>query len=116
MRNLIAALILFCSPAWPGSVAYAQDWPQFLGPTRNGKYAGTDHGGAGIGFLIGTKVKGQQIGTFPGVTNGLDAQGNLMPTSDFRAVYAALLEQWLDTDANPLIAGGSAYKRPALLK
>jgi len=42
LRNLIAALILFCSPAWPGSVAYAQDWPQFLGPTRNGKYAGTD--------------------------------------------------------------------------
>jgi uncharacterized protein (DUF1501 family) len=91
-------------------------WSEFGRRGAENASAGTDHGGAGIGFLIGTKVKGQQIGTFPGVTGGLDAQGNLMPTSDFRAVYAALLEQWLDTDANPLIAGGAAYKRPALLK
>ena len=42
----------------------------------------------------------QQIGEFPGLTGGLDDQGNLMPTADFRAVYAALLEQWLGADAH----------------
>jgi outer membrane protein assembly factor BamB len=42
LRYLITAFILLCSPAWLGSVGNAQDWPQFLGPTRNGKYAGTD--------------------------------------------------------------------------
>ena len=42
MRYLITAFTLLCSPAWLGSVGNAQDWPQFLGPTRNGKYAGND--------------------------------------------------------------------------
>ena len=91
-------------------------WSEFGRRAAENASAGTDHGAAGVGFVIGTKVKGQQVGTFPGITGGLDAQGNLLPTSDFRAVYAALLEQWLDTDANPLIPGAAAYQRPALVK
>ena len=86
-------------------------------PRRRERLAGTDHGSAGIGFLIGTQVNGRQIGAFPGVTGGgLDSQGNLVPTADFRAVYAALLEQWLETDANQIIPGAAAFQRPALLK
>ena len=34
------------------------------------------------------------IGEFPGLKN-LDEDGNLRPTSDFRGLYSALLEQWL---------------------
>jgi uncharacterized protein (DUF1501 family) len=91
-------------------------WSEF--GRRGGENAsnGTDHGGGGIGFLIGTKLTGAQIGSHPGVTSGLDAQGNLKPSADFRAVYAAILEQWLDVDANDVLPNVAAFKRPVLLK
>jgi uncharacterized protein (DUF1501 family) len=91
-------------------------WSEFGRRAAENASAGTDHGSAGIGFVIGTKATGQQVGTFPGVTGGLDSQGNLMPTTDFRAVYASLLEQWLGADANALIPGAAAYARPTLIK
>ncbi len=91
-------------------------WSEFGRRAAENASAGTDHGSAGIGFVIGTKATGQQVGTFPGVTGGLDSQGNLMPTTDFRAVYASLLEQWLGADANALIPGAAAYARPKLIK
>jgi uncharacterized protein (DUF1501 family) len=91
-------------------------WSEFGRRAQENASAGTDHGSAGLGFLIGTRVNGQQIGAFPGITGGLDGGGNLVPTADFRAVYASILEQWLGTDANDVIPGVSAYARPALLK
>ena len=78
--------------------------------------AGTDHGSAGIGFLIGSKLKGQMIGSFPGITGGLDSSGNLTPTADFRAVQAAILEQWLGADGNQIMPEAQPFQRPALLK
>ena len=94
-----------------------QVWSEFGRRAAENASAGTDHGSAGIGFLIGTRVKGQQIGPFPGLSGGgLDGQGNLIATADFRAIYAALLEQWFDTDANNLLPSVAAYARPALLK
>ena len=92
-----------------------QVWSEFGRRAVENGSAGTDHGSAGIGFMIGTKVNGQQVGAFPGVTSGLDGQGNLTPTADFRAIYSSLLEQWLGTDANPLIPGAAAYQRPKLI-
>jgi len=56
------------------------------------------------------------LGEFPGVSGGLDSQGNLRPTADFRAIYAALLEQWLGTDANAIIPGVSVFGRPAIVR
>ena len=52
------------------------------------------------------------LGSFPGVTGGLDPAGNLKPTADFRAVYAALLEQWLDADANAILPGVARVQAP----
>jgi len=91
-------------------------WSEFGRRGAENASGGTDHGSAGIGFLIGTRVNGQQLGEHPGVTGGLDPSGNLVPTSDFRAVYAALLEQWLDTDGNAILPEASGLQRPALLR
>jgi uncharacterized protein (DUF1501 family) len=91
-------------------------WSEFGRRGAENASNGTDHGSAGIGFLIGTRVKGQQIGSFPGVTSGLDGAGNLQPTADFRAVHSSMLEQWLSTDANAILPDVAAYTRPALLK
>jgi uncharacterized protein (DUF1501 family) len=91
-------------------------WSEFGRRGAENASNGTDHGAAGLGFLIGSRVKGQMIGSFPGVSGGLDGQGNVRPTADFRAVYAALLEQWLETDGNAILPQAQPFSRPALLK
>jgi len=80
-----------------------QLWSEFgRRPRENG--SGTDHGAAGVGFLIGSRVTGKMVGEFPGLTS-LDPNENLVNTSDYRAVYAALLGQWLQTEAGLVIPG-----------
>jgi len=69
-----------------------------------------------VGFLIGTRVKGQMIGEFPGLQSGLDEGGNLIETADFRAVYSSLLEQWLGVDAGRVIPGASSFQRVQLIR
>jgi uncharacterized protein (DUF1501 family) len=91
-------------------------WSEFGRRAQENASAGTDHGSAGIGFLIGTKLKGQMIGSFPGITGGLDSSGNLTPTADFRAVQAAILEQWLGADGNRIMPEAQPFQRPTLLK
>jgi len=54
---------------------------------------GTDHGTAGPMFVIGETVKGGQYGTPPSLTE-LD-DGNLIYTTDFRRVYATMIQEWL---------------------
>jgi uncharacterized protein (DUF1501 family) len=91
-------------------------WSEFGRRAKENGSLGTDHGAAGIGFLIGTRVRGRMIGEFPGLSSGLDEQGNLRATADFRGVYSALLEQWLGTDAARVIPNAGSFARPALLR
>jgi uncharacterized protein (DUF1501 family) len=89
-------------------------WSEFgRRPHENG--SGTDHGAAGSAFLIGSRVRGQMIGQFPGLSV-LDTQQNLRSTADFRALYCGLLEQWLDTDAADVIPNAAGFTRPVLLR
>jgi uncharacterized protein (DUF1501 family) len=90
-------------------------WSEFgRRPEENGSL-GTDHGAAGCAFVIGSKANGQMVGEFPGLAT-LDANDNLRVTSDFRAMYCSLLEQWLGQDAGSIIPGASEFARPTLVK
>ena len=91
-------------------------WTEFGRRAKENASLGTDHGAAGTGFVIGTRASGRMVGEFPGLTSGLDEKGNLRATSDFRAVYSALLEQWLGTDAAAIIPNASSFQRPALVR
>jgi len=91
-------------------------WTEFGRRAEENGSGGTDHGAAGTGFLIGTRVAGTQVGEYPGLATGLDKDGNLKATSDFRGVYAALLEQWLKFDAERILPHSSKFKRPTLVK
>ena len=62
--------------------------------------AGTDHGTAGCVFLAGPGVKGGVQGTQPSLTD-LD-KGEPKMTTDFRAVYATVLADWLNLPADGL--------------
>jgi uncharacterized protein (DUF1501 family) len=91
-------------------------WSEFGRRAQENGSGGTDHGAAGTGFLIGTHAAGQMVGEFPGLAGGLDDDGNLRATADFRAVYASLLEQWLHFDAARIIPKAAAFPRPVLVK
>jgi len=56
------------------------------------------------------------VGEFPGLPKGLDGNGNLRATVDFRSVYASLLEQWLDHDAASVLPDARKMKRHRLVK
>jgi uncharacterized protein (DUF1501 family) len=59
---------------------------------------GTDHGTAQVNFVIGNAVKGGLYGTAPSLTN-LVLDGNLETTTDFRRVYATVIQEWMGADA-----------------
>jgi uncharacterized protein (DUF1501 family) len=92
-----------------------QIWSEFGRRAEENASNGTDHGAAGVGFLLGTRARGTMIGEFPGLDR-LDDDGNLRASSDFRGVYSALLEQWLGTDAAAVIPDAARFQRPALLR
>jgi uncharacterized protein (DUF1501 family) len=90
-------------------------WSEFGRRAKENGSDGTDHGAAGIGLLLGSRVSGRLIGEFPGLQK-LDEQGNLRATSDFRGLYCALLEQWLGADAEAIVPGAKSFRRPQLLR
>jgi len=59
---------------------------------------GTDHGTAQVNFVIGNAVKGGLYGAPPSLTH-LVLGDNLETTTDFRRVYATLIDTWLGADA-----------------
>jgi uncharacterized protein (DUF1501 family) len=66
---------------------------------------GTDHGTAAPAFVIGA-VNGGLYGTQPSLDD-LD-NGNLRFTTDFRSVYATVLEKWLARPASGVLGGDFA--------
>jgi uncharacterized protein (DUF1501 family) len=65
---------------------------------------GTDHGTANHMYVIGKPVVGGQYGEPPSLTD-LDAYGNLKFTTDFRRVYASVIEGWLQHESKVLLGG-----------
>jgi uncharacterized protein (DUF1501 family) len=73
---------------------------------------GTDHGAAAPLFLAGARVKPGLIGTHPSLTD-LDS-GDVKHHTDFRQIYATILDQWLKTDSKAVL--GEAFKPVAALQ
>jgi uncharacterized protein (DUF1501 family) len=66
---------------------------------------GTDHGTANHMYLIGKPVKGGHYGTPPKL-DALDEGDNLVFTTDFRRVYASVIDGWLGYgDTRKLLSG-----------
>ena len=65
---------------------------------------GTDHGTAAPMFLLGKSVQGGVHGQIPSLSD-LD-RGDLKYSTDFRRVYATLLENWLHADSKQVLGRG----------
>jgi uncharacterized protein (DUF1501 family) len=90
-------------------------WSEFGRRAKENGSAGTDHGGAGVSFLIGSRVRGAMIGECP-VLTALDSDGNQKENVDFRGIYCSLLEQWFGQDAGAIIPHAGSFARYALLR
>ena len=90
-------------------------WSEFGRRAEENGSLGTDHGAAGIGFLIGSRVKGGLDRRVPR-PGELDPLGNLRSTCDYRGLQSALLEQWLGADAEAIIPGAASFKRPQVIR
>jgi uncharacterized protein (DUF1501 family) len=67
---------------------------------------GTDHGAAAPVFVIGPVAKAGLVGAHPSLEK-LD-DGDLIHHTDFRQVYASLLDTWLGCPAAPVVGTGFA--------
>jgi len=73
---------------------------------------GTDHGSGSNLFLAGPGVTGGPVGSHPSLTDLTD--GDLKYHTDFRRVYATLLDQWLNVDSKTVL--GEKFEHMDLLK
>jgi uncharacterized protein (DUF1501 family) len=59
------------------------------------------------------------VGGFPGLQSGagggLDSQGNLRSTSDFRGVYRTVIEDWFNVSADGIVPSASSFEKYSLV-
>lgn len=73
---------------------------------------GTDHGAAAPMFLIGGRVRSGLVGAHPNLTEA-DAD-NLRHHTDFRQVYAAILDRWLGISSRQVLGG--EFQHPEIFR
>ena len=64
---------------------------------------GTDHGAAAPLFVMGGKVKVGLHGEAPSLAPGDLLNGDVRFRTDFRSIYAGVLENWLHTPSEPIL-------------
>jgi uncharacterized protein (DUF1501 family) len=74
--------------------------------------AGTDHGTAGLVFLAGPGVRGGLQGQVPRLTDLVDGDPKI--TTDFRRIYAAVLDDWLGLPSRRSL--GSTFEPMSLFR
>jgi uncharacterized protein (DUF1501 family) len=85
--------------------------------SENGS-AGTDHGAAGVMMVLGGSVRGGLYGTAPSLSPGHPTlennSGDVRHETDFRSVYARLLDQWFGVNSVPILNGDFRAGAPAI--
>lgn len=79
-------------------------WSEFGRRVEENGNAGTDHGTAAPLFVLGDAVQGGIYGEPPDLTR-LDNAGNLQFTTDFRSIYATVLDRWLGAPSSAVLGG-----------
>jgi uncharacterized protein (DUF1501 family) len=75
--------------------------------------SGTDHGAAGVTFVLGENVKGGHYGEMPSLDARKLVQGDLNPNMDFRGIYSTILDKWMRLDPVPIVNG--RHEQPRFL-
>jgi len=115
MRVLDAALSAFLDDlerSAAGRATLVLAFSEFGRRLRENGTAGTDHGLAAPLFLAGHAVQGGLHGRHPSLAD-LD-DGDLIHTTDFRRVYATLVDRWFQLDATAVL--GARFEPLDLLR
>ncbi len=108
LASLDAAVTGFMSAfptAAPGKSPVIVICSEFGRTPRVNASGGTDHSSASVVLAVGPAVKGGFYGATPSFTK-LDPYGNLIFTTDFRKIYATVLEQILGAQTPTSVLGG----------
>jgi len=79
---------------------------------------GTDHGAGSTMMLLGGAIQGGLFGTAPDLRNTPgnptleSSNGDIRYQTDFRSVYARVLDQWLGTNSTTVLGGD--FRSPGL--
>jgi len=82
---------------------------------------GTDHGAAGVMMALGGPVRGGIYGTAANLNPTPDnptlenAGGDVKYETDFRSVYASVLDGWLGTSSTAILGGNFREGAPAII-
>src|SRR6266446_2796368 len=79
-------------------------WSEFGRRVEENGSLGTDHGTAAPMFVLGNGVTKGIYGEPPSLSS-LDSSGNLKYTTDFRSVYATVLDRWLGASSKDVLSG-----------
>lgn len=79
-------------------------WSEFGRRVEENGSLGTDHGTAAPMFVLGNPVNKGIFGEPPSLSS-LDYTGNLKYTTDFRSVYATVLDRWLGASSADVLGG-----------
>src|SRR5438105_2414643 len=79
-------------------------WSEFGRRVEENGSQGTDHGTAAPMFVLGNPVNKGVFGEPPSLSN-LDNNGNLKYTTDFRSIYATILDRWLGASSHDVLGG-----------
>jgi uncharacterized protein (DUF1501 family) len=86
-------------------------WSEFGRRPQDNDSRGTDHGAGGLLLVVGDRANGGIRSEFPGLGR-LDEDENLLVTTEFRTVYASLLESWLGVEAARVLPGIDGARLP----
>lgn len=79
-------------------------WTEF-GRRIKDNGSGTDHGAAGLAFLIGGSVKGGMYGQYPSLKEAEQLDGDLRANNDYRSTYTTIVDRWMGLDAPSIVNG-----------
>jgi uncharacterized protein (DUF1501 family) len=79
-------------------------WSEFGRRVEENGSQGTDHGTAAPMFVLGNPVSKGIYGEPPSLSS-LDNFGNLKYTTDFRSIYATMLDRWLGASSKDILGG-----------
>jgi uncharacterized protein (DUF1501 family) len=88
--------------------------------TENGSQ-GTDHGAGSVMFALGGRVRGGLYGTAPSLNPDPNnptlenSGGDVRFETDFRSVYARVIDDWLGADSRAILRGDFRSGAPAIL-
>jgi uncharacterized protein (DUF1501 family) len=104
LRNLSDSIAVFLGDMTAkgyGEKVAVMCFSEFGRRVEQNSSGGTDHGAAGPMFIAGGRVKGGVYGAHPSLSDLED--GDLKYTTDFRRIYATLLDRWLNVSSSTIL-------------